>query len=100
MLTRKVFEEQAAIIKKHLPKVGAAFSYEMATDLADYFERENPRFDRPRFFDACGLGGVHFRPLPVHLGVADGAARVTELYWRAKCLSDNGLWPVGLPDRP
>ena len=46
MLTRKVFEEQAAIIKKHLPKVGAAFSYEMATDLADYFEKENPRFDR------------------------------------------------------
>ena len=64
MLTRKVFEEQAAIIKKHLPKVGRDFSYDMATDLADYFEKENPRFDRTRFFDACGLGGIHFRPLP------------------------------------
>ena len=71
MLTRRVFEEQAAIIKKHLPKVGVAFSYEMATDLADYFEGENPRFDRTRFFDACGLGGVHFRPLPVQYVDAD-----------------------------
>jgi hypothetical protein len=55
MLTRKVFEEQAAIIKKHLPKVGREFSHEMASDLADYFERENPRFDRERFLEACGL---------------------------------------------
>jgi hypothetical protein len=72
MLTRKVFEEQAAIIKKHLPKVGRDFSYEMATDLADYFEKENPRFDRDRFFDACGLGGPHLRPLPVQYVDADG----------------------------
>tara|TARA_B100000745_G_scaffold137009_1_gene89527 strand:+ start:120 stop:335 length:216 start_codon:yes stop_codon:yes gene_type:complete len=71
MLTRKVFEEQAAIIKKHLPKVGRDFSYDMATDLADYFEKENPRFDRTRFFDACGLGGIHFRPLPVRYVDAD-----------------------------
>ena len=71
MLTRKVFEEQAAIIKKHLPKVGRDFSYDMATDLADYFEKENPRFDRTRFFDAGGLGGIHFRPLPVRYVDAD-----------------------------
>ena len=71
MLTRKVFEEQAAIIKKHLPKVGRDFSYDMATDLADYFEKENPRFDRTWFFDACGLGGIHFRPLPVRYVDAD-----------------------------
>ncbi len=55
MLTRKVFEAQAAIIKEHLPKVGREFSHEMASDLADYFERENPRFDRERFLEACGL---------------------------------------------
>ena len=65
MLTRKVFKEQAAIIKKHLPKVGRESSYSMATDLADYFAGENPRFDRERFFEACGLGGLHFRVLPV-----------------------------------
>lgn len=66
MLTRKVFEQQAAIIKKHLPKVGREFSYDMATDLANYFEKENPRFDRDRFFVACGLGlELCLRPLPV-----------------------------------
>ena len=65
MLTRKVFEEQAAIIKKHLPKVGRDFSYDMATDLADYFASDNPRFDRGRFFEACGVDGYHLRPLPV-----------------------------------
>ena len=65
MLTRKVFEQQAAIIKKHLPKVGREFSYDMATDLANYFEKENPRFDRDRFFVACGLGlELCLRPLP------------------------------------
>jgi hypothetical protein len=65
MLTRKVFEAQAAIIKEHLPKVGREFSHEMACSLADYFEKENPRFDRDRFFEACGLGGLHLRVLPV-----------------------------------
>ena len=65
MLTRKVFEAQAAIIKKHLPKVGREFSFEMASSLADYFAGENPRFDRTRFFEACGLGGLHLRTLPV-----------------------------------
>ena len=66
MLTRKVFEQQAAIIKKHLPKVGREFSYDMATDLANYFEKEHPRFDRDRFFVACGLGlELCLRPLPV-----------------------------------
>ena len=65
MLTRKVFEAQAAIIKKHLPKVGREFSFEMASSIADYFAGENPRFDRERFFEACGLGGLHFRVLPV-----------------------------------
>ena len=71
MLTRKVFEEQAAIIKKHLPKVGAAVSHDMATDLADYFQKENPRFDRDRFFSACGLGGIQFRPCPIQYVDAD-----------------------------
>ena len=41
MLTRKVFEAQAAIIKKHLPKVGREFSFEMASR------------------------GLHLRPMPV-----------------------------------
>ena len=42
MLTRKVFEEIAANIQKHLPRIGWDESYDMACDLADYFEKENP----------------------------------------------------------
>jgi hypothetical protein len=27
----------------------------MATSLADYFAKDNPRFDREKFLEACGL---------------------------------------------
>ena len=65
MLSRKVYEVQAAIIKKHLVKAGVSVCYDIATDLANYFANDNPRFDRTRFFEACGLDGLHLRTLPV-----------------------------------
>ena len=66
MMTRKHFEAQAAIVKKHTATAGLDFCYDMACDLANYFEQENPNFDRLRFFEACGFpGGMHLRPLPV-----------------------------------
>jgi hypothetical protein len=65
MLSRKVYEVQAAIIKKHLITAGRDACYDIATDLANYFAKDNPRFDRTRFFEACGLGGLHLRTLPV-----------------------------------
>ena len=71
MLTRKVFEAQAAIIKKHVATAGSFFCYEMAYDLADYFAGENPNFDRGRFFEACGVDGYHLRALPVKYVDAD-----------------------------
>jgi hypothetical protein len=37
----------------------------MATDLANVYEKDNPRFNRDKFFEACGMGGVHFRVVPV-----------------------------------
>ena len=55
MLTRKVYEEQAAIIKKHLPTAGPDACYDIATDIANYFANDNPRFDRTRFLEACGF---------------------------------------------
>jgi|AP95_1055475.scaffolds.fasta_scaffold414577_1 hypothetical protein len=55
MLTRKTYEAQAAIIKRHLPKAGRDACYDIATDIANYFANDNPRFDRTRFFAACGL---------------------------------------------
>jgi len=71
MLTRKVYEAQAAIIKKHVATAGRDFCYELAIDLADYFASDNPRFDRGRFFKACGVDGYHLRPLPVEYVDAD-----------------------------
>ena len=67
MLSRKTYEAQAAIIAKHVEagKVERDHLYEMATDLANYYAKDNPRFDRTRFFEACGLGGLHLRVLPV-----------------------------------
>ena len=35
------------------------------TQLAAFLLEDNPRFDRCKFFEACGLGGVHFRVKPV-----------------------------------
>ena len=55
MLTRKTYEAQAAIIKKHVPTAGRDACYDIATDIANYFANDNPRFDRARFFEACGL---------------------------------------------
>jgi hypothetical protein len=71
MLTRKTYEAQAAIIKKHVPKAGRDACYEMATDLANYYAKDNPRFDRTRFFEACGL--TEQPKLTVHEAV--------DLYW-------------------
>ena len=62
MLTRKVFEQIAASVKKTVDKADATnnaelhgFAEEMACELAEYFRRENPRFDHDRFYQACGL---------------------------------------------
>ena len=40
--------------KANAASYGAAMS-DAATELAVYFESENPRFDRARFLKACGV---------------------------------------------
>ena len=64
MMTRKHFEILAGSVEK-LARTHYDAAYEMANDIADACEKDNPRFDRGRFFEACGLGGVHFRVMPV-----------------------------------
>jgi hypothetical protein len=67
-LSRKNYEAVAAIVKGSRlvdPRTGPAsdrrdVGYESALDevagrLATYFATDNPRFDRARFLDACGL---------------------------------------------
>ena len=80
MLSRKTYEAQAAIIAKHVEagKARRDHLYEMATDLANYYAKDNPRFDRTRFFEACGLGGLHLRSVPVEY--ADAVKPLTQLF--------------------
>ncbi len=70
MLTRKHFEQMAASVEK-LARTHYDAALDLANDLADACEKDNPRFDRGRFFEACGLGGVHFRTVPVEYVDAD-----------------------------
>ena len=60
MMTKKHFEILAGSVEK-LARTHYDAAYEMANDIADACEKDNPRFDRGQFFEACGLGGVRFR---------------------------------------
>lgn len=51
-MTRKHFEAIAEIIRAIPEDVSRSTA---AHDLADYFETQNPLFDRRRFLIACGL---------------------------------------------
>lgn len=52
MLTRKHFQAAADDVRK----IVDIFERRAAAEaLAGHFERSNPRFDRDRFFAACGL---------------------------------------------
>ena len=62
MLTKKDFKAIVEIIKENTHKrisIGgnAIWLSKQYTcrDLADYFAEQNPRFDRQKFLDACGL---------------------------------------------
>ena len=72
MMTRKHFEILAASIAK-LNLFDHNAAHEMACDVADACAKENPRFDRVRFFEACGFpGGLHLRAVAVEYVDADG----------------------------
>lgn len=61
MLTRKHYEAIAEILSEH--KDDSQYSTviderrveSISLSLADYFEKDNPRFDRDRFLEACGV---------------------------------------------
>ena len=56
-MTKKDFQAFADIINKLIDDYYSA-AWRVAEDMADYFETRNPRFDRGRFFEACGLMAV------------------------------------------
>ncbi len=65
MVTKKDFKAIAEIIRKHTIRAGHPDPFLVrtakdiariyATNLADYFATQNPRFDRQKFLNACGL---------------------------------------------
>ena len=72
MMTRKHFKSLAASIAK-LNLFDKNAAHDMACDVADVCAKDNPRFDRLRFFEACGFpGGFHLRAVPVEYVDADG----------------------------
>jgi hypothetical protein len=62
-MTRKHFEAIARILNQYsIPHAAAGFdmgyndaAFGIASDMADLFEAENPRFDREKFLTACGF---------------------------------------------
>jgi len=56
MLSRKHYQAVGEILS-HFPEGSPTASMsKMAESFADMFARDNPRFDRARFYEACGLG--------------------------------------------
>jgi len=59
MVTKKDFKAIAEIIKNKTSHVNPQLLFiptiDLARKLADYFATQNPRFDRQKFLDACGL---------------------------------------------
>lgn len=58
---KKVFENTAAILKKHYDACGSnqnshsMLMQQVITDFGYYFATDNPNFDSRRFWRACGL---------------------------------------------
>lgn len=66
-MTRKDYVLIAQALKAHAPEVSAYTQYadgfntahaKIAAKLADSLARDNPRFDRARFLEACGVGNA------------------------------------------
>lgn len=59
MLTRQHYKAIAEIVKQNTVVTGAVMCHvkrtAMVEDLANYFAQDNPRFDRAKFLEACGL---------------------------------------------
>jgi len=53
MITKRTFQKVAEILKTEVEDTG--FRRRLAEAFARIFEAENPRFNREKFFRACGL---------------------------------------------
>lgn len=55
MMTRKDYIATAQILSDVSDVVEDVVLYALAKDFADYFEKDNERFDRNRFYSAVGV---------------------------------------------
>ena len=51
-MTRKDYKRFAQILKDSSDKGDVVLSFNLLTDLMDYFQEDNPAFDRERFLQA------------------------------------------------
>lgn len=56
MMTRKDYVATAQILKDHNDLIEDVILYSIAKDFADYFLKDNSRFDNDKFLEAIGLG--------------------------------------------
>lgn len=54
-MTKRHFIAIAAIFKRYQDPTGDGKRQMLAFELASFFKQENPRFDRARFLEACGV---------------------------------------------
>ena len=55
-MTKKHYEAIAAAFHAYIATgTGVNIARPIAKDLADYFATDNPKFDRARFLQACGI---------------------------------------------
>ena len=57
MMTRKDYVKTAEILNAQKDFIDFVYLSQIATDFADYFEEDNPRFDYQRFIDAVFAEG-------------------------------------------
>jgi hypothetical protein len=55
-MTKKHYEAIAKAFYAYIAtNTGANIARPIAKDLADYFAQDNPKFNRSRFLEACGI---------------------------------------------
>ena len=55
MMTRKDYVATAEILSDVADVIDDVVLYALAKDFSNYFSKDNPRFDRDRFFRAVGI---------------------------------------------
>lgn len=77
-MTKKHYEAIAKAFHAYIATdTGANIARPIAKDLADYFSTDNPRFDRTRFLQACGIEqppAIDYHPGAHHRDCATNSA--------------------------